>query len=56
MKLSGYIMDIGKMEQESYEVVPPVPSSVEYSHIKHEDEPLPFTFAAVKTEVEVSCS
>lgn len=33
-----------------------VPSPTEYDRESHEDEPLPFLFAAVKTEIEVSTS
>jgi hypothetical protein len=55
MKLGGKNMDIVKLEHESYQAVHAAPSRPEYSQIKHEYEPVPFT-VAVKTEVEVSCN
>jgi hypothetical protein len=55
-KPGGRNMDVIVLERESYEAVLSVPSPAEYSRIKQEDAPLPFTFAAVKTEVEVSRS
>jgi hypothetical protein len=54
MKLDGKNMDVVKLEHESYKAVFAAPSPPEYSNIKH--EPLTFTVAAVKTEVEVSCN
>jgi hypothetical protein len=56
MKLNGKILDIVKLEHESYQAVHATLSPSEYIHIKHEDEPLTFTVAAVKTEVKVSCN
>jgi hypothetical protein len=57
MKLDGTNMEIVKLEHESCQAVLAAPSPAEYSCIKHEDEPLPFMqYAAVKTEVEVSCN
>lgn len=46
-------MDVIVLGRESYDGVL-VLSPTEYSRINQENEPLPFTFAAVKTEVEVS--
>jgi hypothetical protein len=48
-------MDAVQVELESNEE-PSVPSPTEYDRESHEDEPLPFLFAAVKTEIEVSTS
>jgi hypothetical protein len=49
-------MDAVKVEPESNEEATSVPPPTEYGGESHEEEPLPFLFAAVKTEIEVSYS